>query len=159
MIFIGLIVWLRIIFQVIKKSRSVSPALKSFTAPDCFWCSAPSPHLSWQHFHDGRKAQQHIESSWKQLETVSDLINHARPVPCWREAVAIGQRLLLLSQPKRLIPSKDIYKLGDSICSFSITGCRSIKWTLNKSDIIINDWKHFKSPNRIKTNAAFKCFI
>lgn len=27
--------------------------------------------LPYQHFHDGRKAQQHIESSWKQLESVS----------------------------------------------------------------------------------------
>lgn len=25
-----------------------------------------------QHFQDGRRAQQHIENSWKQLETVSD---------------------------------------------------------------------------------------
>lgn len=29
-------------------------------------------HL-FQHFQDGRRAQQHIESSWKQLESVSDL--------------------------------------------------------------------------------------
>lgn len=26
-----------------------------------------------KHFQDGRRAQQHIENSWKQLETVSDL--------------------------------------------------------------------------------------
>lgn len=25
-----------------------------------------------QHFHDGRKAQQHIETCWKQLESVSE---------------------------------------------------------------------------------------
>ena len=25
-----------------------------------------------QHFHDGRKAQQHIEMCWKQLESVSE---------------------------------------------------------------------------------------
>lgn len=28
--------------------------------------------ISFQHFQDGRRAQQHIENSWKQLETVSD---------------------------------------------------------------------------------------
>lgn len=27
--------------------------------------------LSLKHFHDGRRAQQHIENSWKQLESVS----------------------------------------------------------------------------------------
>lgn len=29
--------------------------------------------LFLQHFQDGRRAQQHIENSWKQLETVGDL--------------------------------------------------------------------------------------
>lgn len=32
--------------------------------------------LLLQHFQDGRRAQQHIESSWKQLESVSDRSDH-----------------------------------------------------------------------------------
>lgn len=110
------------------------------------------PHLSWQHFHDGRKAQQHIESSWKQLESVSDLINHAGPVPRWREAVPIGQ--LLMPKPKRIILSVGIYRSGNYISFLRITGYRGIKWTWMNSDIK-KGWKQFKGPNRI-SNALFR---
>lgn len=34
----------------------------------CYFCL-------FQHFQDGRRAQQHIENSWKQLETVSDCLS------------------------------------------------------------------------------------
>lgn len=37
-----------------------------FCCSKCFLFS-----FSKQHFHDGRKAQQHIETCWKQLEAVS----------------------------------------------------------------------------------------
>jgi len=40
------------------------------------------PVSFWQHFHDGRKAQQQIESSWKQLESVSNRKVDAQYIYC-----------------------------------------------------------------------------
>lgn len=57
-------------------SRSGSPDFKSLKLLNSLTIFLFFPfHLFQQHFHDGRKAQQHIESSWKQLESVSDPIN------------------------------------------------------------------------------------
>lgn len=66
----------------------------------CYFCL-------FQHFQDGRRAQQHIENSWKQLETVSgpsssDLFVHLSVRTAVKALLLLTQKLICLNLPHLL---------------------------------------------------------